>query len=88
MNVSITIYLPCFRLSRRRNGYPHILPPSPTHATNAQPVDGVNYLFIKKGGLYFVCTTKVRFFFSLDPTGAVPASFHLLLVRARRCWQQ
>jgi hypothetical protein len=55
---------------------------------NAQPVDGVNYLFIKKGGLYFVCTTKVRVFFWLDSTGAVHASLHLLLERARRCWQQ
>ena len=39
-----------------------LIPPPPSPPT--QNVDGVNYLFIKKNGIYFVCTTK----FNVSPS--------------------
>jgi hypothetical protein len=38
--------------------------PRPALAPHLQNIDGINFLFIKKGGLYFVCTTK----FNVSPS--------------------
>ena len=46
----------CTRVPHASHPAPLLLP----CAALLQNVDGINYLYIKKGALYFVATTKVR----------------------------
>jgi hypothetical protein len=50
---------PIFVRSWRAQSSALALAPRSQCTAPSQNVDGVNYLFVKKNGLFFVCTTKV-----------------------------